>query len=121
MIANDKISQLKSIAKEIQIGVILIDILLTLYVLWLIITDTSSRVVGELFGFTPFGTYLLLRANKVFGLCWLHKLMLLHSSAVYICCIYQAEIGFANVLSEFRWVMFSWGVLLILWLCIKRC
>lgn len=121
MAVTDKIFILKSISQEIKIGVIVTDILLTVYVLWLIITNTSTALVGEIFGYTPFGLYLLLRANKLFGLCLLHKLMLVHSGAVYLCCVVQSELGFGNMLDLFRWLMFLWGLMLIVMLSIKRC
>ena len=110
---------LKTIQKEIKFGVIFTDVLMTLYVLWLILTNTSTWIIGVLFGFTPFGILELFRANKLFGLCKIHKAMLLHTAAVYFCCIYQAQWGFGAHLSYMRWIMFLWGFALILILLIK--
>lgn len=121
MTTTDRLLLLRAMSKEIKIGVIATDILLTIYVLWLIITNTSTALVGELFGYTPFGLYLLLRANKVFGLCMLHKAMLAHSGAVFLCCVIQSEIGFGDMLSMFRWLMFLWGLFLIIVLFVKQC
>lgn len=111
---------LTTIQKEIKFGVVFIDVLMTLYVLWLIITNTSTWIIGVLFGFTPFGVLELFRANELFGLCKIHKAMLIHTTAVYFCCVYQAQWGFGWQLPYMRWLMFLWGVLLIVVLIIKR-
>lgn len=112
---------LKKISLEIKIGVVLMDILMTLYVLWLIITNTSTWLVGALLGFTPFGAYELLRADKLFGFCIVHKLMIWHIVAVYCCCIFQAKIGFGVALPYARWIMFISGVYLIIKLIKNNC
>ena len=112
---------LKKISLEIKIGVVLMDILMTLYVLWLIITNTSTWIIGALLGFTPFGAYELLRADKLFGFCIVHKLMIWHIVAVYCCCIFQAKIGFDAALLYARWIMFISGVYLIIKLIKNTC
>ena len=61
---------------------------MTLYVLWLIITNDSSWIPGILFGFTPFGAWMLLEANRLFGFCLTHRLMIYHIFLVYMCCVY---------------------------------
>lgn len=94
---------------------------MTLYVLWLIITDTSSWVPGALFGFTPFGAYELVRAGKLFHLCKTYKLMIIHSLLIYCCCIYQAVYGFGNQLTAMRLIMFISGIILISFIITKIC
>ena len=66
---QDKLTLIKYIGNRIQKGVILTDLAMTLYVLWLIITNDSSWIPGILFGFTPFGAWMLLEANRLFGFC----------------------------------------------------
>lgn len=114
-------SLIKTIANEVKVGVIITDIILTMYVLWLIVTNTSHWIPGVIFGYSLLGIWLLLRANKLFHLCLLHKLMLWHSTAIYACCIYQAYYSFGEYLSLFRWTMFISGILLIIMLFNKRC
>ena len=111
----------KKIGLEIKIGVVLMDLLMTLYVLWLIITDTSTWIVGALLGFTPFGAYELLRADKLFGFCIVHKLMIWHTVAVYCCCVFEAKVGFSDILPYARWTMFLSGVYLIYKLIKNNC
>lgn len=111
---------LKSISKEIQYSVIITDIILTLYVLWLIITNTAYWLPGVLFGLTPYGTWLLLKANKVFHLCLTHKLMLIHGFLIYVCCIYQAYFGFGILLYPMRSIMFILGLLLFIKLMVQQ-
>lgn len=110
---------LKKIEKEIKLGVIITDVIMTIYVMWLIATNDSTWLIGVLFGFTPFGAFELLRASKLFHFCVTHKLMLLHTVAVYLCCVYQAQIGFGFILPIMRWIMFISGIILILVLTIK--
>lgn len=110
---QDRIKVLKDIRDRIQKGIIITDIIMTLYVFWLIVTNTSSWIPGILFGFTPFGVWLLWEANKLFGFCLTQKLMLVHIVAVYMCCVYQAYIGFGDILYPMRWIMFISGVYLI--------
>lgn len=105
---NDKISLLKEIGGQLQRGIVITDLFVTLYVLWLIITNTSHWIPGAIFGFTPFGVWILLKANKLFGFCLTHKLMIWHTFAVYCCCIYQAYIGFNILLYPMRWIMFKY-------------
>ena len=111
----------KKIGLEIKIGVVLMDLLMTLYVLWLIITNTSTWIVGALLGFTPFGAYELLRADKLFGFCIVHKLMIWHIVAVYCCCVFEAKVGFSVVLPYARCIMFLSGVYLIAKLIKNNC
>lgn len=118
---KDKLSILRQIELEIKIGIIIIDIIMTLYVLWLIITNSSTWLVGVLFGFTPFGVFELIRAGKLFNLCICHKLMLFHIMAVYCCCIYQAYIGFGDTLAIMRWITFIIGFILLLLVLFKKC
>lgn len=118
---KDKLCLLKRISKEIKLGVVLTDVVMTLYVGWLIFTDTTHWLPGTLFSWTPLGIVLLLRANKLLGLCLTHKLMIYHSGLVYMCCVYQAYYGFGCTLPYFRWIMFITGLLLILNLSIKQC
>lgn len=118
---QEKLSILKQIEIELKIVVCLTDFLMTLYVLWLIITNNSTWVPGAIFGFTPFGAYELLRAGKLFHLCTTYKLMVLHTVAVYCCCIYQAQYGFGNTLPYFRWIMFITGLILALVIIFKLC
>lgn len=114
------ITLLKSIENEIKYSVIITDIIMTIYVLWLILTNTSHWLPGILFGLTPYGTWLLLKANKLFHLCMTHKLMLIHSFMIYLCCIYQAQFGFGILLYPMRWVIFTIGFLLIIQLIYKK-
>ena len=114
-------SLLKKIGEEIKYSVVITDLIMTLYCLWLIITNTSSWIPGVLFGYTPFGIWLLLKANKLFKFCLIHKLMLLHTGAVYCCCVYQAYYEFEEYLGLFRWIMFLSGLYLIVSLIVKRC
>lgn len=111
---------LKRIAKEVQYSVIITDIIMTIYVLWLIITNRSDWLPGLLFSWTPIGSWLLFRANKLFHLCLTHKLMLIHSSLIYFCCIYQAYIGFGLILYPMRWLMFVSGIILMIRLIIQQ-
>lgn len=113
-------SLLKKMGKEIKYSVVIIDLIMTMYCLWLIITNTSSWILGILFGYTPVGIWLLLKADKLFNFCLTHRLMLLHTSAVYFCCLYQAYWGFGEYLGLFRWIMFLSGLYLIVSLIVKR-
>ena len=110
---------IKKIAKEVQYSVILTDLIMTVYVLWLILTNTSHWLPGILFGLTPYGTWLLLRANRLFHLCKIHRLMLIHSFIIYGCCVYQAYFGFGDFLYPARWVMFVSGLGLFIHLVIQ--
>lgn len=118
---ENAVTLLKRIGKEVQYSVIITDILLTIYVLWLIVTDTAHWLPGVIFGVTPWGLILLLRANKLFHLCFVHKIMLLHSFAVYLCCVFQAYFGFGILLHPMRYLMFTLGVLLTIQLIVQRC
>ena len=66
---------------------------MTLYVLWLIITNDSSWIPGILFGFTPFGAWMLLEANRLFGFCLTHKLMIYHIFLVYFSSGFETTFG----------------------------
>lgn len=105
---------IKNIETEVKFIVVLADVIMTLYVLWLIITNTSTCILGFIFGFTPLGAYELFRAGKLFHFCKTYKLMIIHSLSIYCCCIYQAEIGFSNQLVTMRWIMFISGIILII-------
>ena len=117
---EDHKTLLRQICDEIRFGVVFTDFLMTIYVLWLIITNTSSWIPGAILGYSIFGAFELFRASKLFNLCIIHKLMLVHSGLVYSCCIYQAHYGFEEQLVYMRWLMFLSGLYLILWLCIKK-
>lgn len=108
-----RVSLLRQIEKEIKLGVIIIDIFMTLYVLWLILTNTSTWLVGVVFGYTPLGVFWLFKASKLFNLCYIHKSMLMHTTLVYGCCVWQAQYGFGDYLYIARWTMFLTGFLLI--------
>lgn len=120
---QDKLTLIKYIGNRIQKGVILTDLAMTLYVLWLIITNDSSWIPGILFGFTPFGAWMLLEANRLFGFCLIHRLMIYHIFLVYMCCVYQAYIGFGDLLYPARWIMFISGLFLFIRLLyeLKKC
>ena len=47
--------------------------------------------------------------------------MIIHSLFVYCCCIYQAEVGFGNILGIMRWIMFISGFILILFIIFNIC
>lgn len=111
---------LHELQKEVKLGVVWIDLLLTIYVCWLIITNTSSWVPGALLGLTPLGSYMLLRASKLFNLCIFHKLMIMHANLVYYCCLYQANYGFGITLPYMRWLMFLIGLWLLYNIIIRR-
>lgn len=116
---KEKILLIKQIEAEVKIIVVITDLLMTLYVLWLILTNTSTWIPGVLFGFTPLGAYELLRAGKLFHLCTTYKLMILHILLVYGCCVYQAQYGFGETLPYFRASMFLIGLVLITSIIIK--
>lgn len=116
-----KYKLIKTIETEVKFIVVLTDVIMTFYVLWLIITNTSTWILGAIFGFTPLGAYELFRAGKLFHLCKTYKCMIIHSLFVYCCCIYQAKIGFENQLSAMRWIMFISGFILILFIIFKIC
>lgn len=118
---KDKLSILKELQLEIKYGIILTDLLMTLYVLWLIITNKSTWLAGAVLGFTPYGAYLLLRADKLYDLCICHKLMIIHIMCVYACCIYQAEYGFGDYLPVMRWILFIIGVNIFILTIINKC
>ena len=111
---ENKYRLIKNIETEVKFIVVLTDVIMTFYVLWLIITNTSTWIPGTIFGFTPLGAYELFRAGKLFHLCKTYKLMIIHSLLIYCCCIYQAEIGFSNQLIHMRWIMFISGIVLII-------
>lgn len=111
---------IKKIGKEVQYSVVLTDIILTTYVLWLIVTNTSHWLPGVLFSWTPAGAWLLLRANRLFNFCILHKLMIFHSFAVYCCCVFQSQFGFGIMLYPMRWLMLILGLGLIIQLIIQQ-
>lgn len=117
---NDTYRLLKEISLKVKYSVVITDMILTIYVLWLIATDTAHWLPGMLFGYTPVGAYLLLRANKLFHLCLTHKLMIIHSFVVYLCCVYQAYYRFGIMLYPMRWLMFISGLYLILQLIKER-
>lgn len=117
---NDTYRLLKGISLKVKYSVVITDMILTVYVAWLIATDTAHWLSGMLFGYTPVGAYLLLRANKIFHLCLTHRLMIIHSFIVYLCCVYQAYYGFGIILYPMRWLMFTIGVILVITLKIKR-
>ena len=112
---------IKDIETEVKLIVVLTDVIMTLYVLWLIITNTSTWIPGTIFGFTPLGAYELFRAGKLFHLCKTYKFMIIHSLLIYCCCIYQAKVGFSNILGTMRWIMFISGIILILFIIFKIC
>ncbi len=112
---------IKDIETEVKLIVILTDVIMTLYILWLIITNISTWIPGAIFGFTPLGAYELFRAGKLFHLCKTYKFMIIHSLLIYCCCIYQAEVGFSNILGTMRWIMFISGIILILFIIFKFC
>lgn len=116
-----KYSLIKHIETEVKLLVGVTDIIMTLYVLWLIVTNTSTWIPGALFGFTPLGAYELFRAGKLFHLCATYKLMIIHSLLIYCCCLYQAEYDFGEYLATMRWTMFLSGVILILLIIFKIC
>lgn len=118
---KNKICLLKNIELEIKLVVAITDIIMTLYVLWLIVTNTSTWIPGALFGFTPLGAYELFRAGKLFHLCRIYNLMIIHSLLIYCCCLYQAEFGFGEYLSTFRWTMFITGAILTICVIFKLC
>lgn len=113
-------SLIKQIGREVQLSVVATDIVMTIYVLWLIVTDTAHWLPGVLFSWTPIGTFLLLRANKLFHLCIIHKLIIIHSTLVYMCCVYQAYFGFGCILYPMRWLMFISGLYLMYKVWTKR-
>lgn len=117
---EDHKTLLRQICDEIRFGVVFTDFLMTIYVLWLIITNTSSWIPGAILGYSIFGAIELFRASRLFNLCIIHKLMLIHSGLVYSCCIYQAHYGFGEQLVYMRWIIFLSGLYLILWLCIRK-
>lgn len=118
---ENKYRLIKNIETEVKFIVVLTDVIMTFYVLWLIITNTSIWIPGAIFGFTPLGAYELFRAGKLFHLCKTYKLMIIHSLLIYCCCIYQAEIGFSNQLAPMRWIMFISGIVLIISVIFKLC
>lgn len=118
---ENQVKLINKIGKEIKYSVVFIDIILTIYVLWLILTDTSHWLLGALLGYTPIGLQLLLKSNKIFHLYITRRMMLIHSFLVYCCCIYQAYYGFGVMLYPIRWTMFISGLCLIIQLIIKQC
>lgn len=110
---QDKRITLKNLQNEVKVSVILTDVLMTAYVFWLIMTNTSTPIPGILFGYTPIGAWLLLHASKLFSLCPTHKCMIWHTLAVYGCSLYHLNIGFDTItLYTMRWIMLIWGIIL---------
>lgn len=117
---ENQVKLINKIGKEIKYSVVFTDIMLTIYVLWLILTDTAHWLPGALLEYTPIGLWLLLKANKIFNLCIVHRIMLIHSFLVYCCCIYEAYYRFGIMLQPMRWIMFISGLCLIIQLIIKQ-
>ena len=115
----NSIKLLRRIELEIKYGVVITDVIMTLYVLWLVLTNKSTWIIGVLFGFTPFGVIEILRASKLFHLCVCHKLMLIHTLAVYLCCLYQAYYDFGDILPLIRYIMLFTGLTLMLCIIIR--
>lgn len=105
-------SLIRRIEREVRRDVLLADLFMTLYCLYLIITDSATLWIGFVFGFTPMGCAMLVNASRLFKLCLTHKLMILHINMVSACVIYQAEVGFGDWLPFMRSLMFSIGLLL---------
>lgn len=101
---------IRDIEKDVKRDVLLSDMAMTLYCLYLIIADSSTMWIGFIFGFTPWGIKMLLKASRFFHLCFIHKAMIIHILMVYICIMYHAEIGFGERLGLFRWLMFLTGM-----------
>lgn len=97
----------------IRRDVILCEVAMTTYVLYLIITNNSNVWVGSIFGFSPWGVNMLFLASRIYGLCRLHKMMIIHISAVTGCIILHYEIGWGELLPIMRWLMFSSGAFLM--------
>lgn len=104
---------IRTIGRCVRMDVIIADVCMTVYCLFLIITDTSNVAPAFLFGFTPFGVRMLIKASEFYGLCYIHKAMILHSLSVAFCCAYHAGVGFGNALYPMRWIMFITGLILI--------
>lgn len=111
---QSQLNLIHAIGKCVRMDVIVADMCMTVYCLFLIITDSSNVAPAFLFGFTPFGVRMLLKASKFYGLCYIHKAMIIHSLAVAFCCAYQSGIGFGGALYPMRWMMFITGLILIL-------
>lgn len=109
-----QVNLLRSIGRSVRIDVIIADFCMTAYCLLLIIFDSSNVAPAFLFGFTPFGVRMLYKASKFYGLCYIHKAMILHSLCVSFCCAYHAGIGFGRALYPMRWIMFLSGLVLII-------
>lgn len=70
--------------------------------------------MGFLFGFTPFGVTMLLKASDLYGLCNIHKWMIAHVLAVSCCMMFEYEVGFGCMLRPMRALMFALGLALII-------
>lgn len=111
----DKKVELKKLQNEVKYSVIITDVIMTFYVLWLIITNTSTPIPGILFGYTPIGTWMLLHASELFNLCPTYKCMIIHTLSVYGCSLFHLNIGFGIIsLCFMRWIMLIWGIILMI-------
>ena len=101
---------IRKIGNDVRRDVLVADLVMTLYCLYLIVADSSTLWVGFVFGFTPYGARMLMKASEFYHLCFIHKAMIIHIVLVEMCVMWQAEVGFGDLLPYFRWVMFLIGL-----------
>lgn len=116
---EERYNLIKHIGLEIKYGVVVIDFIMTLYIIYLICTNNSTWLVEFLLGFTPFGAIEIVKAGKVFNLCRIHQAMLIHIMLCYSFCVIHANFGLGILLPYCRWSMLIIGVILQLGLIIK--
>lgn len=118
---KDIVASAHAVQNDVRKDIVIQEVTMTAYCLWLILTDNRCIWLGFLFGIGPYSLKKTLKACRIFNLCLVHKMMVCHVFAVFCCIVYEYEIGFGKALPYARGIMFGIGVVLIFQLCVIQC
>lgn len=111
---NIDLREFRKLRVWIKYAPVLSDSLMTIYLLLLILGVDRNlvRIIYFFCGFSFLGDFLLYHASKLFKLCFLHRVFIIHNFSIIFCLYFNHTVGFGIIYYPLRILVFILGVII---------
>lgn len=93
------------------------------FIMWihtgLLVFDINGPCADTIAGSAIIPSILILAISNMFKFCYIHKILTIYSLSIDLCINFNRYIGFDNLLSIVRLIMFFIGIIIVFILIIK--
>lgn len=109
---NLDLREFRKLRVWVKYAPVLSDSLMNIYLLLLILGTSRDlvRIIYFFCGFSFLGDFLLYHASKLFKLCFLHRVFIIHNFCILFCLYFNDTIGFGIIYYPLRILVFIVGV-----------